>query len=201
MLVGLVLGALAGESVTSALLGGLIGLGLGQALRLQQLGADNARLREELKGFAERFERGTTAMVERLARLESGQSAAAEPAAPAAAADVPPKPEPEAAVLPIPVPVAPQPLPESPADELVWELPELPAAAAVAGNVCLFQNIRVLGVVRLNLARVRPMVAHHHIRNHNGQDQYPQYRQHNAPGTVFFPPGFLLGFLQRLRHN
>ena len=132
MLVGLVLGALAGESVTSALLGGLIGLGLGQALRLQQLGADNARLREELKGFAERFERGTTAMVERLTRLESGQSATAEPAAPAAAADVPPKPEPEAAVLPIPVPVAPQPLPESPADELVWELPELPAAAAVA---------------------------------------------------------------------
>ena len=73
-----------------------------------------------------------------------------------------------------------------------------PAAAAVAGNVCLFQNIWVLGVVRLNLTRVRPMVAHHHIRNHNGQDQYPQYRQHNAPGTVFFPPGFLLGFLQRL---
>ena len=79
MLVGLVLGALAGESVTSALLGGLIGLGLGQALRLQQLGADNARLREEMKGFAERFERGTTAMVERLTRLESGQSATAEP--------------------------------------------------------------------------------------------------------------------------
>ena len=130
MLVGLVLGALAGESVTSALLGGLIGQGLGQALRLQQLGADNARLREELKGFAERFERGTTAMVERLTRLESGQSATAEPAAPAGAADVPPKPEPEAA--PVPVPLAPQPLPESPADELVWELPELPAAAAVA---------------------------------------------------------------------
>ena len=32
MLVGLVLGALAGESVTSALLGGLIGLGLGLSL-------------------------------------------------------------------------------------------------------------------------------------------------------------------------
>ena len=130
MLVGLVLGALAGESVTSALLGGLIGLGLGQALRLQQLGADNARLREELKGFAERFERGTTAMVERLARLESGQSAA-EPAAPADAAGVPPKPEPEAAPVPVsvPLPVVPQPLPESAADELVWELPELPAAA------------------------------------------------------------------------
>ena len=34
MLVGLVLGALAGESVTSALLGGVVGLGLAQALGL-----------------------------------------------------------------------------------------------------------------------------------------------------------------------
>ena len=58
MLVGLVLGALAGESITSALLGGLIGLGFGQALRLHQLTAENTALRKELKGFAERFERG-----------------------------------------------------------------------------------------------------------------------------------------------
>ena len=126
MLVGLVLGALAGESVTSALLGGLIGQGLGQALRLHQLASDNARLRQELKGFAERFERGTTAVVERLVRLESGQpaGAAAEPQAPAAATATPPRLEPE------PAPVEAGPLPESPADELVWELPELPATTA-----------------------------------------------------------------------
>ncbi|WP_043311086.1 DUF2339 domain-containing protein [Pseudomonas sp. ML96] len=118
MLVGLVLGALAGESVTSALLGGLIGLGLGQALRLQQLATDNARLRTELKGFAERFERGTTAVVERLVRLESAQpGAAAEPtvAPPAAAEPNPVAPLPES-----------EPLAQSEAEssELVWELPE-----------------------------------------------------------------------------
>ncbi|WP_394561330.1 DUF2339 domain-containing protein [Aquipseudomonas alcaligenes] len=117
MLVGLVLGALAGESVTSALLGGLIGLGLGQALRLQQLATDNARLRTELKGFAERFERGTTAVVERLVRLESAQpSEAAEPAAPPAAAEPSP-----VAPLPESKPLA---QPETESSELVWELPE-----------------------------------------------------------------------------
>ncbi|MFG0382226.1 DUF2339 domain-containing protein [Pseudomonas sp. zbq_18] len=116
MLVGLVLGALAGESVTSALLGGLIGLGFGQALRLQQLGADNTRLRKELQDFAERFERGTTAVVERLVKLESGQ-----PRAPSAAPV-----EEVAATEPEPVstPVA------DVADELLWELPELPVQAA-----------------------------------------------------------------------
>ncbi|MEO4047094.1 DUF2339 domain-containing protein [Pseudomonas sp. CAU 1711] len=121
MLVGLVLGALAGESLTSALLGGLIGLGLGQALRLQQLGADNARLRKELKDFAERFERGTSAVVERLARLESGQSPAAESeqpipvsaaAAPSEAAQSEPDPS------------------EIEYDELVWGLPAEPQPVA-----------------------------------------------------------------------
>ncbi len=116
MLVGLVLGALAGESVTSALLGGLIGLGFGQALRLQQLGADNRRLRKELKDFAERFERGTTAVVERLVKLESGQPSApsAAPAEETAAAEPEPVSTPLADVV----------------DELVWELPEMPAQSA-----------------------------------------------------------------------
>ena len=131
MLVGLVLGALVGESVTSALLGGLIGLGLGQALRLQQLAAENAGLRRELKGFAERFEHGTTALYERLVKLESGRPATAAipesppaPEAPSVAEAAPPEPEPE---------IAPE--PESMPDELVWELPELqqatPAPAAI----------------------------------------------------------------------
>lgn len=112
MLVGLVLGALAGESLTAALLGGLIGLGLGQALRLQQLGADNARLREELKAFAERFERGTSAVVERLARLEGSQPPATEPE--------PERPDAASAAV---APSEPQ-ASEEVDDELVWELPE-----------------------------------------------------------------------------
>ncbi len=125
MLVGLVLGALVGESVTSALFGGLIGLGLGQALRLQQLAAENAGLRRELKGFAERFEHGTTALYERLVKLESGRPAEAipesppVPEAPPVAEAAPPEPEPE---------IAPEPTP----DELVWELPALPQATPTA---------------------------------------------------------------------
>ncbi|MDH1067735.1 DUF2339 domain-containing protein, partial [Pseudomonas sp. GD03985] len=127
MLVGLVLGALVGESVTSALLGGLIGLGLGQALRLQQLAAENAGLRRELKGFAERFEHGTTALYERLVKLESGRPATAAPPAPEAppvAEAVPPELEPEIA-----------PAPESMPDELVWELPELQQATPAPASI------------------------------------------------------------------
>ncbi len=128
MLVGLVLGALAGESVTSALLGGLIGLGLAQMLRLQQLSNDNQRLRKELKEFAERFERGTSAVVERLVRLESADAPIAEPAATQA--------ESSAGADPAEIPAAAQPESEPKADdasELVWELPEpLDSAASMA---------------------------------------------------------------------
>ena len=118
MLVGLVLGALAGESITSALLGGLIGLGLGQALRLHQLTAENAALRKELKGFAERFERGTTALYERLLKLEQGGSVAG------------PVPVEPAVVAPEPIePAASRSTPVEPDSELVFELPEpLPEA-------------------------------------------------------------------------
>ena len=73
MLVGLLLGALAGESVTGALLGGLLGLGIGQALRMQNLADENTSLRKELSGFAQRFEHGTTAMHERLLKVEQAQ--------------------------------------------------------------------------------------------------------------------------------
>ncbi|TNF07651.1 MAG: hypothetical protein EP327_14330, partial [Pseudomonadales bacterium] len=72
MLVGLVLGTGASESLTGALLGGLIGLSLGQALRLQGLEQRNAQLAAQLKDFAERFERGTRAMHERLVKVEQG---------------------------------------------------------------------------------------------------------------------------------
>ncbi|UUY09138.1 DUF2339 domain-containing protein [Pseudomonas sp. J452] len=115
MLVGLVLGALVGESVTSALLGGLIGLGLGQALRLHQLAGENAKLRQELKGFAERFERGTTALYERLLKLEQGGQPPEQPV-PA---------EPAAVVPELVLPAASAPAPVEPDSELVFELPEL----------------------------------------------------------------------------
>ena len=114
MLVGLVLGALAGESITSALLGGLIGLGLGQALRLHQLTAENTALRKELKGFAERFERGTAALYERLLKLEQGGSVAG------------PVPVEPAVVAPESIePAASTSTPVEPDSELVFELPEL----------------------------------------------------------------------------
>jgi uncharacterized membrane protein len=127
MLVGLVLGALAGESITSALLGGLLGLGLGQALRLHQLAADNERLRKELKGFAERFERGTTALYERLVKLESTSSSTAVPVAE--------QPTAMETAVPGTSPLA-EPEVEPESAELVWELPEplspAPQAAAEA---------------------------------------------------------------------
>lgn len=117
MLVGLVLGALAGESITSALLGGLIGLGLGQALRLQQLAGENDRLRKELKDFAERFERGTAALYERLLKLEQGGLAPEQPVVAEAVA----------VVAELEIPAAPAPAVIEPGSELVFELPELSA--------------------------------------------------------------------------
>lgn len=80
MLVGLVLGTGASESLTGALLGGLIGLSLGQALLLQGLEKRNAQLAAQLKDFAERFERGTRAMHERLVKVEQGGAVEPEPA-------------------------------------------------------------------------------------------------------------------------
>nr|WP_064493870.1 DUF2339 domain-containing protein [Pseudomonas chengduensis] len=79
MLVGLVLGVGASESVTGALLGGLIGLSLGQALRLQGLETRNAQLAAQLKDFAERFDRGTRAIHERLVKVEQGERSEPEP--------------------------------------------------------------------------------------------------------------------------
>lgn len=85
MLVGLVLGVGASESVTGALLGGLIGLSLGQALRLQGLETRNAQLTAQLKDFAERFDHGTRAIHERLVKVEQGERS--EPESVPASAD------------------------------------------------------------------------------------------------------------------
>jgi uncharacterized membrane protein len=94
MLVGVVLGALVGESPSAALLGGLLGLSLGQAFRLQALARQNSELAAQLKTFAARFERGTAAVHERLLKVEQGQAQGAAPPvsespapAPAAAAE------------------------------------------------------------------------------------------------------------------
>ena len=84
MVVGLLVGGVAGESLTGALLGGVCGLALGQALRLQMLAADNQRLQDELKGFAERFERGTQAIHARLVKVEQQAASEAFSAPPAA---------------------------------------------------------------------------------------------------------------------
>ncbi|MES2817739.1 MAG: DUF2339 domain-containing protein [Pseudomonadota bacterium] len=139
MLVGLFCGALVNQSWSGALLGSLLGLGLGQALKLQQLGAQNVRLRRELTQFAERFEVGTTALHERLLKLEHAPADAtatpAEPDAspvPASLAEAPPL----APVWIMPAPVEealsapPADMPElEPEPEMAWELPALPAAA------------------------------------------------------------------------
>lgn len=70
MLLGLVAGGIAGESLTGAILGAAVGLSLGQSRVLQQLRRQNNELNEALKAFETRFERGTTAVVERLQQLE-----------------------------------------------------------------------------------------------------------------------------------
>ncbi|WAC45786.1 DUF2339 domain-containing protein [Pseudomonas sp. SL4(2022)] len=97
MLVGLVLGALADETLTASLLGALIGLGLGQALKLQGLARENAALTAQLKAFTQRFEQGTAALYERLLKLEQAAMPAAE---------VPPVSEPISSVVePAPEPI------------------------------------------------------------------------------------------------
>ncbi|WP_044873027.1 DUF2339 domain-containing protein [Pseudomonas sp. LFM046] len=117
MLLGLAFGAGIDESVVGALLGGLMGLGLGQALRLRDLARENAELRKALNGFAARFDKGTQAIHERLLKVEQGR---AQPAA------EPPPPPAEETVAPL-AEAQPETAPEAvqPADtDLVWELPE-----------------------------------------------------------------------------
>ncbi|WP_298184896.1 DUF2339 domain-containing protein [uncultured Pseudomonas sp.] len=92
MLLGLVLGALADETLSAALIGALLGLGLGQALRMHGLARENAALTAQLKAVTQRFEQGTAALYARLEKLE--QSAAAAPEQPPAPEPVSPAVEP-----------------------------------------------------------------------------------------------------------
>ena len=72
MLVGLVLGALADETLTASLIGALFGLGLAQALRLQGLSRENAALMTQLTEVSKRFAERAAAVDERVRQLEQG---------------------------------------------------------------------------------------------------------------------------------
>ncbi|MDO9320067.1 MAG: DUF2339 domain-containing protein, partial [Pseudomonas sp.] len=112
MLAGLVLGAASDESLSGAIFGGLIGLALGQAIKVHGLEWQNNALRKELQAFAERFEQGTSAIHQRLLKVEAGLGSAPAPAAPQPA--------------PAEVKVAAAASAAAEADDgLVWELPEL----------------------------------------------------------------------------
>jgi uncharacterized membrane protein len=124
MLVGLVLGALADETLTATLLGALLGLGLGQALKLQGLARENAALTAQLKAFSQRFEQATAALHERLGTLEQSVPPVSDP---------PPQAESAGSVAePLPTPVMPA---QAAEPELDWTLdfvlPE-PVVAPVA---------------------------------------------------------------------
>ncbi|MNQ24964.1 hypothetical protein D3C85_381740 [compost metagenome] len=121
MLVGLVLGALVAESLTGAVLGGLVGLGMAQALTLRGLQAQNTELAKQLKSLGERFEQGTQAIHERLLKVEA-QPAAADEAPPTGTS----------AVAMAPVAAEPELSWELPADMLAQAEPEPAAASADA---------------------------------------------------------------------
>ena len=119
MLVGLLLGAASDESLSGAILGGLLGLVLAQALKMRTLEFQQSALRKELKAFAERFEQSSAAVQQRLRMLEQTDLSAT-------VAEPPP-------VKPAPAASAAESLISPPAErfdklaeddsELVWELP------------------------------------------------------------------------------
>ena len=116
MLIGLVLGWILDESFSDALLGALLGLGIGQAIRIGRLGSQAAEQRQLL----EQAQVALNAVQQRLALLEVSGVKAPETSEPVASEPCPP----EFTLDEIPV--------EAP--ELIWELPpELePITAAAA---------------------------------------------------------------------
>ena len=123
MLVGLLLGAASDESLSGAILGGLLGLVLAQALKMRTLEFQQSALRKELKAFAERFEQSSAAVQQRLRMLEQTDLSAtvAEPP------PVKPAPAASAAASVVESLISPpaEPLDKLAEDdsELVWELP------------------------------------------------------------------------------
>jgi hypothetical protein len=130
MLAGLLLGAASDESLSGAIFGGLIGLALGQALKVRALEFEQSALRKDLQAFAERFEQGTAAIHQRLLKVEEGV------VAPPAVSPVPAEPAPPASAAAQVADDSVWPLPESASNivpddsELIWELPALEPAAA-----------------------------------------------------------------------
>ncbi|MGC5700020.1 DUF2339 domain-containing protein [Pseudomonas sp. NFXW11] len=145
MLLGLVLGWVVDESFSDALIGAFAGLAIGLAIRFA--GLHRQVVDQHLQLVQARQALAT--LSERLALLESGASAPAEPVPQATAASpavtetssgftAAPEPEQLAEFIldPIP-PVEPAPA----ASELVWELPEAPAAAAVEASQPLADSV------------------------------------------------------------
>ncbi|MGD8931110.1 MAG: DUF2339 domain-containing protein [Chromatiales bacterium] len=123
ILIGLFLGAGMLETFTGAIVGGLVGLVLTQAIRLNQLSRDIAGLKKQLTEFAERFERGTHGIYQRIRAIERAQEQTAptpESASEAAAVkaqdvrDTPPATK---------APASARQVAEPPAEELTLDLP------------------------------------------------------------------------------
>ena len=116
MLIGLVLGWILDESFSDALLGALLGLGIGQAIRIARLGSQA----NEQRRLLEQAQVALHAVEQRLAVLEVTGVAASETREPVMGATVP---VPDLVVAQAPA--------ETP--ELIWELPpELEPVAAAA---------------------------------------------------------------------
>ncbi len=116
MLIGLVLGWILDESFSDALLGALLGLGIGQAIRIARLGSQA----NEQRRLLEQAQVALHAIEQRLAVLEVTGVAAPETREPVMGATVP---VPDLVVAQAPA--------ETP--ELIWELPpELEPVAAAA---------------------------------------------------------------------
>lgn len=106
MLIGLLLGWILDESFSEALLGALLGLGLGQAMRIGRLSTQTAEQRRLL----DQAQVALNAVEQRLALLEVSGAKAPEPGEPVVSE---PAESPE--IILEQAPVAPT--------ELVWELP------------------------------------------------------------------------------
>ncbi|WP_339448238.1 DUF2339 domain-containing protein [Pseudomonas sp. EA_5y_Pfl2_R50] len=117
MLIGLVLGWLLDESFSDALLGALLGLAIGQTIRIAHLGSQAAQQQREL----ERTKVALQSVEQRLFLLEGAPVHAASPLSTAAVTE--PVVEPSRTVE------------EAPTPELIWELPpELEPIPTVASE-------------------------------------------------------------------
>lgn len=118
MLAGLLLGAVADESLSGAILGGLLGLTIAQALKARRLEFQQAALGQELQAAVDRFERTVASLQQQqLRQLEPSAAAPLKP--PPASASV--------VVEDVPLTAA---VSADIDDGLIWELPE---AASVDG--------------------------------------------------------------------